>query len=111
MCMCCCVYALCVPSVWQFNTIGRGTHGRSFGDILPAVQAELRDLIPNIRIQPAHNIVVMAKGEAVAVTTKDNGERGAQGNKLTNHCALDAHSMRVASFTHHVCVCVLDTLL
>jgi hypothetical protein len=42
-------------SEWHFHTIGLPADGRSFGELLPAMQRTLRDILPKITVVENHN--------------------------------------------------------
>jgi stress response protein SCP2 len=54
--------------LWYFQAIGRPAEGRSFGDLIPAMQTELRPLIPHIRVGSRPDVLVLTKGEIVSLT-------------------------------------------
>jgi hypothetical protein len=59
-------------SQWQLGGVPRGgVDGRSFGDLLPAMQELLRDLLPSIVVDPRPDVIVLTKGESAALTSGD----------------------------------------
>lgn len=44
--------------------------GRTFGELLPAMQESLRDIIPRVRVDPKPKVLVLAKGETVELQAK-----------------------------------------
>lgn len=57
-------------SRWIFHSIGQGSQGRTFGDLLPTAQSHLRDIIPSVRISQASPVLVLTKGESVRLEDK-----------------------------------------
>jgi len=54
-------------SEWVWHSMGTGLDGRSFGDLLPAMQTSLKDIIPGVVVAPKPDVLVLAKGEAVSL--------------------------------------------
>lgn len=48
-----------------YQKIGKFCKGRSFGDMLPLIQYDLRAQLPKIKIIPKPDVVVLTKGESV----------------------------------------------
>lgn len=55
---------------WIFTASRRPVQARSFGDVLPAMQETLKDVLPSIVVQPLPSSLSLIKGETVVITDK-----------------------------------------
>ncbi len=54
---------------WVLHCVGQPAEGRSFGDLLPLMQQQLKDVMPNVVVNPKPNVLVLAKGENVTLNS------------------------------------------